>query len=205
MYEHSRGMDQLPGISAGCSLAFRSISTNPVGTSYDGKMLNGVTISAWVVELGLWPLIIVLLPNLLFRRYGQGTGKKRWASLLQAIAVFLITSMAGLVLNFGLKDYHFLSGVFLVLVALFVFREKVFPYRLSCVSCNARLDFQTIYFRDDNLCLSCRSAQDESEKLNTDGAEDTDDALEATDDALEATDDAAASESTEPTDEDLKE
>ena len=30
------------------------------------------------------------------------------------------------------------------------------PFRLKCVSCNARLDFNQIFFDDSNLCTKCK-------------------------------------------------
>ena len=50
--------------------------------------MNSYHISTWIVGLGLWPLIIAIAPNLIFRRYGQAAVKKRMASLYHALAVF---------------------------------------------------------------------------------------------------------------------
>ncbi len=123
--------------------------------------INGLVISNWIAKLGIWPLIVLLVPNLMFRRYGQSAGKKRMSSLLQAIAVFLITTMAAFIaergVELGLSDKYLFVGIAAVAVLLYVFRERVFPYRLSCVKCDARLEFKTIYFMDDNLCTDCHS------------------------------------------------
>ena len=119
--------------------------------------MNGNTVSVWIAELKMWPLIVVLIPNLMFRRYGQAAGKKRMSSLFQAITVFLITTIAQLVAARGLTDNYLYIGVAVVAVLLYIFRERVFPYRLSCAECDARLDFKTIYFMDDNLCTDCHS------------------------------------------------
>jgi len=118
------------------------------------------TVSLWVAELGIWPLIAVLVPNLMFRRFGQATAEKRKASLYQAIAVFLITTLAASVVKSELTDIYFYVGLVVILLVLIILRGKIFPYRLNCVSCEGSLDIKTIYFMDNNLCVDCRAKKD---------------------------------------------
>ena len=106
----------------------------------------------------MWPLIVVLVPNLLFRKYGKAASRKRMASLYHAIAVFLITTTAGFVASRELTDIYLLAGTALVVILMVVFRDRVFPYRLSCAGCNTKLELKTIYFMDDNLCPACLAA-----------------------------------------------
>ncbi|MDT8297099.1 MAG: hypothetical protein RQ801_02265 [Spirochaetaceae bacterium] len=126
--------------------------------------MNGNAISIWIAELGIWPLVVVLVPNLMFRKYGQAAGKKRMASLLQAIAVFVITTAAAFVVERELTDIYLFGAVAVVAVVLFLYRGKVFPYRLTCAECETKLDFRTIYFMDDNLCVDCRRKKDVAEE-----------------------------------------
>ena len=121
------------------------------------------TVSLWIAGLGIWPLIVVLIPNLMFRRFGQATGEKRKASLYQAIAVFLITTLAAFVVQRELTDNYFYAGLVVILLALFIFRKRVFPYSLNCEGCERKLDFKTIYFVDNNLCADCRVKKDAEE------------------------------------------
>jgi len=121
--------------------------------------MHGNDISLWIAELKLWPLIVVLALNLLFRKYGAAATRKRMSSLYHAIAVFLIISMAGFVVARGLTDIYLYAGVAVVVVLFIIFRKRVFPYQLSCPLCHVRLDFKTIYFIDDNLCASCRDGE----------------------------------------------
>ena len=130
--------------------------------------MNGQVISSWVADLGLWPLIIALLPNLMFRRFGSQEGIKRMASLIHAIAVFILFISASLVMIKNLTDMYFLGGVAISLLFLIVLRKKAFPYRKTCVECEKALTFQTIYFMDDNLCSSCRSSKSSAEDLDSD-------------------------------------
>jgi 8-oxo-dGTP diphosphatase len=137
--------------------------------------MNGNAISVWIAELGIWPLVVVLVPNLMFRKYGQAAGKKRMASLLQAIAVFVITTAAAFVVERELTDIYLFGTVAVVAVVLFLYRGKVFPYRLTCAECDAKLDFRTIYFMDDNLCVDCRRKKDamDEELESSDDSENT--------------------------------
>ena len=118
-------------------------------------LLNGNLVSSWVASAGIWPLVVMLVPNLLFRRYGQAAGKKRMASLLQAIAVFVVTTAAAFIKERDLTDLYLWITLAVVIVVLYVFRAKVFPYKLTCTGCGTRLDFKTIYFMDDNACPAC--------------------------------------------------
>jgi 8-oxo-dGTP diphosphatase len=120
--------------------------------------MNGNEISLWITGLKMWPLIVVLVPNLLFRKYGKAASRKRMASLYHAIAVFLITTTAGFIVARELTDKYLLAGTALVIVLMVVFRKRVFPYRLTCAGCSKRLDSKTIYFLDDNLCPACLAA-----------------------------------------------
>jgi len=119
--------------------------------------INGLTVSTWLADLGVWPLVIVLVPNLLFRKYGQAAGTKRMSSLFQAIAVFVITTVAAFMVEKQLSDKYLFLAVIVVAAVMYLFRSRVFPYRLKCAGCDAKLDFKTIYFMDDNLCPECHS------------------------------------------------
>ncbi len=126
--------------------------------------MNGTAVSQWITDLGIWPLIVMLLPNLmLFRKLGQAATKKRTASLYQAIAVFLVTIVAGTVTNFGLTDTYLVVGVAVVAVAAYLLRKRMFPYRSTCPECGRKhnifsAEFKNIYVMDDDLCDACRTA-----------------------------------------------
>ncbi|MCG8454170.1 MAG: hypothetical protein MI717_13425 [Spirochaetales bacterium] len=129
----------------------------------------GNSISTWIQSLELWPLIIALIPNLMFRKFGAQPGVKRSASLIHAIAIFFLTIVvAGLVVKQGWQDWVFFVAVGFTALLLFLIRKKAFPYQRTCPQCEAKLDFQTIYFMDDHLCRECRKekmAQEEAQEL----------------------------------------
>lgn len=129
------------------------------------------TVSIWVAELNIWPLVVVILPNLLFRRYGPRSFDKRKANLFQALTVFAITTSAAFVASRELTDIYFYTATVVVVIIVVIFRKNIFPYRLTCVECDAKLDYQTIYFRDDNLCKSCHSAKEAREDAEAAGEE----------------------------------
>lgn len=126
--------------------------------------MNGTAVSQWIAELGIWPLIVMLLPSLmLFRKHGPAANRKRLASLYQAIAVFLVTIVAGTVTNFGLTDIYLVPGVAAVAVGAYLLRKRMFPYRLTCPACGRKHDiftgeFKNVYVMDDDLCDACRDA-----------------------------------------------
>lgn len=126
--------------------------------------MSGTVVSQWIAELGIWPLIVMLLPSLmLFRKHGPAANRKRLASLYQAIAVFLVTIVAGTVTNFGLTDIYLVPGVAAVAVGAYLLRKRMFPYRLTCPACGRKHEiftgeFKNVYVMDDDLCDACRNA-----------------------------------------------
>ena len=119
--------------------------------------MTGNQVSLWIASLGAWPLIVVLIPSLFFRRYGRGGGPKRMASLYQAIAIFAITTAAAFIAERRLTDLYLYLGIAAVAAVLIIFRNRVFPYRRTCPACGTSLDIKTIYFIDSHLCPPCRA------------------------------------------------
>ncbi len=115
------------------------------------------SVSSWIFNLGMWPLIVALVLNLMFRRYGKAAIKKRMASLYHTLSVFAVTAMAAFIVQKGLNDTILAIGVLIVLGVLIILRKKAFPYQLTCAECATRLDIQTIYFMDNNLCSNCNA------------------------------------------------
>jgi hypothetical protein len=128
--------------------------------------MNGMAASEWIAGLDVWPLVVMLIPYFfLFRSRGQESKAKRFASLSHAIAVFVITSVAALVLALGLTDAYLFAAIVLVAAGAYALRERMFPYRLSCPQCNRKYelftaDFRIVYLMDDHLCDDCRAANE---------------------------------------------
>ena len=128
--------------------------------------MGGTTVSTFLADLDIWPLVVMLLPYFfLFRKHGNEVRRKRLASLYHAIIVFLVTACAGAVVAFGLTDAFLLVVVLVLSVASWVFRSHVFPYRLSCPGCGRAYnllseDLRTVYVLDDHLCEACRGSSE---------------------------------------------
>jgi 8-oxo-dGTP diphosphatase len=125
-------------------------------------MESGSAISEWIAELGIWPLLVMILPTVLvFRKYGAAALRKRMASLSHAIAVFLFSTVAALIASTGSSDLFLLVAIAAIAVASYFLRKRMFPYRLTCPECGKRhelltAEFKNIYIMDDNLCDECR-------------------------------------------------
>ena len=101
-----------------------------------------------------WALIAILLLNFAQRKI-PGTNKKRFATIY--LASILLLFQIGVVTILARDISHNWAWALVILIAclLYLFRKKAFPFRLHCVSCNARLDFNHIIGHDDNLCQDC--------------------------------------------------
>lgn len=124
--------------------------------------MNQTVISQTIADAGIWPLVVMLVPYvLIFRRHGAEANKKRLASLLHAIAVFLVTIGATIIMSLGLSDIYLLIPIIGIALGSYFARAQMFPYRLTCPSCGKRYnllsdDFKIVYVMDDNLCEDCR-------------------------------------------------
>lgn len=162
--------------------------------------MNG-PISQWIADLGIWPLLVMLLPNLfLFRKHGQVVAKKRMASLMQAIAVFLFTMSAALIVSMGGSDAYLLLSLVIIAGVSYLLRARMFPYRLTCPECGRKHEvftpeFKNIYVMDDDLCDECRRrAEGHQEDADEDADEDDDVDEEVDDDPDDDLDDDIADE-----------
>ena len=101
-----------------------------------------------------WGLIAILLLNFAQRKI-PGTNKKRFATIY--LASILLLFQIGVVTILSRELNHNWAWALVILIAclLYIFRQKAFPFRLHCVECNARLDFNHIIGHDDNLCQEC--------------------------------------------------
>lgn len=116
------------------------------------------TLNVFLAGNLLYLLLAVLLLNMIQRRHQAQTLRKRFATLY--IAVLLLSLMAGaiVIVYFRLPDLlllPLLAG--LVLIGYF-YRAHVFPFRLRCRLCGARLPWRRILFFDENTCDRCAGA-----------------------------------------------
>ena len=114
-------------------------------------------VSEFIARDFFYVFLAIIFLTVYERKFGWSASRKRMATLIQGIAVFLVGSVAAGIMEFGGSDLHLLLAVLVIgAVVAFPLRSRAFPYQRTCPSCNTRLDYNTILFRDDNLCESCR-------------------------------------------------
>lgn len=131
-------------------------------------------ISQFIVDYFNWVFLGILALNLFQRRQGKNAQKKRFATLYIAIGVFLIYTFANGLLYFKLAEVYLAPFAIAVVVAAYLLRRWLFPFRIRCASCAKTLSFEQIVYRDSNLCDDCAPRIEEpkgSGETKTDNAE----------------------------------
>lgn len=101
-----------------------------------------------------WSLIIILLVNMSQRKL-RHSDKKRLATILIAF-LFLLFYIGNIVISINnLSPWFLLVDLLIVFLIGFIFRAKVWPYRLHCQKCGKKLDYNHIIGYDDNICSAC--------------------------------------------------
>lgn len=102
----------------------------------------------------LWVLVGILLLNMSQRRLPDSDRKRRSCIWLLLLCMFFQLSVL-FILHKQLN--HHLAWISAALCVLFgfIFRKHVWPFRLHCVRCGRRLDWEHIVGHDDNLCQDC--------------------------------------------------
>ena len=105
-------------------------------------------------ELFTWLMLFIILLNISQRKF-PNTEKKRKATILIAVDFLIVYTLVALVAIWKLPEW--VSWIFPVLgiAAIIVFRKKFWPFRLHCVKCGKRLDYNRIIGYDENLCQDC--------------------------------------------------
>ena len=105
-------------------------------------------------ELFTWLMLFIILLNISQRKF-PNTEKKRKATILIAVDFLIVYTLVALVAIWKLPEW--ISWIFPVLgiAAIIVFRKKFWPFRLHCVKCGKRLDYNRIIGYDENLCQDC--------------------------------------------------
>jgi hypothetical protein len=116
------------------------------------------TVNGFLAGNLLYVLLGVLVLNMVQRRHQRQTQNKRFATLY--IAVLVLTLMAGTIaiVYFRLPDLLLLPLVLALALVGYLNRRHVFPFRLRCSRCAARLGWNRILFFDDNACEACAAA-----------------------------------------------
>jgi 8-oxo-dGTP diphosphatase len=102
----------------------------------------------------LWFLIFILVLNMTQRKYAH-TQKKRIATIYLATLLMVFNILVVVILTKELNHYLAWPAFGLILIIGYVFRDRAWPFKMHCVKCGKKLDFDHIFGCDDNLCVDC--------------------------------------------------
>lgn len=106
-------------------------------------------ISTYLADTLYWGFIIILLINMTQRKYQDRVHKKRLATLLLGISVFLMFLVAQSIETYSGSDWMLIPGFGLILVVLYVYREHTWPFTIRCPQDGKKLTFHEILYDDD--------------------------------------------------------
>lgn len=112
----------------------------------------------------IWLLMAVLVFNLSQRKHRAYGERKRVATLFIAGGVMVLYGAAITINRFALPHWLFLP-VTAAVIAVFIWKKDLLPYKTHCVSCGEKLSFQRFLYYDSNLCENC---DDQEQKRNDD-------------------------------------
>ncbi|NLL25241.1 MAG: 8-oxo-dGTP diphosphatase [Spirochaetales bacterium] len=101
-----------------------------------------------------WALIGILLLNLTQRKI-PNSHKKRTATLYIASVLLLFQLGIITILTKGWSHYLAIPLALLCVLIIFLLRKRAWPFKLRCVECSAKLDFNHVIGGDENLCKTC--------------------------------------------------
>lgn len=103
-----------------------------------------------------WVIIAVLALNLFQRKHTATAEKKRMATLLIASLVLGLNVMIAVILTMGLPQWTGIIALLIMIGVAYMIRNKILLFKYRCASCGKKLDMDTIFYHDDNLCKDCR-------------------------------------------------
>ncbi len=103
----------------------------------------------WVADRFYLVFLGFIILNVLQRKHGKRSGRKRVATLYLAIATFLLMAAAQMVISYGLGEWVFVLSVAVVLYGMYHFRSRTFPFRLRSPVDGRRYSWEEILFMDD--------------------------------------------------------
>jgi 8-oxo-dGTP diphosphatase len=112
-------------------------------------------VTAFLVRFFYFPVVLVLVLNLIQRRHMARGVKKRFATLYQAILLLAYWGITYLFQIYRVRDIWLLAPTLAAAGLVLFLRGKFLPFRLRCVSCGARLPLRTVLFDDANRCEAC--------------------------------------------------
>ena len=99
-------------------------------------------------------MLFIILLNISQRKFPH-TDKKRKATILIAVDFLVVYTLIALVSIWKLPSWVGFIFPVLGIIAIIVFRKSFWPFRLHCVKCGKKLDYNRIIGYDENLCQDC--------------------------------------------------
>lgn len=115
-------------------------------------ILQSTILVEFVAQYFYWVFLAILILNMTQRKHQRTAQKKRMATLYLAIAALVIYAGAELCRQYAFGDGVMVAVILAVLAAVFILRDRTFPFTLTCQCTGRRLDWNSILYRDDN-CL----------------------------------------------------
>lgn len=111
----------------------------------------------------IWVLFVILMVNISQRKL-KDTYYKTKAIIYIALLSLLIYLGVIIIDIKELSGYFIIVPIALSIVIGFIFRDKVWPFRLRCRKCKKRLPFEYVIGHDDCLCQDCHDEAHPEEK-----------------------------------------
>ncbi len=102
----------------------------------------------------MWVLMVVLLVNISQRKLNHSE-KKRFATIYIAALLLLYNIIVVIVLLRELPIYLGYVAIIIPVLLGYIFRDRVWPFRIHCKKCHKKMKFERIIGGDENLCESC--------------------------------------------------
>jgi hypothetical protein len=125
-----------------------------------GTVVEHTIVSGFILRWLLAPIVTLWVYHLSFRGRREKGDKKRFASLMLVVILLGIWAVIALVDRLSGPDVLLVPAFLAAAAVLYVKRERLLPYRLSCARCGAHLSLSSILFRDSNECGACESRAD---------------------------------------------
>ncbi len=109
---------------------------------------------AFINEYFTWFLILILLFNMSQRKLPR-SDRKRIATIYIAF-LSLLFYIGSVVISINeWSEWFLLVDLAIVILIGFLFRGRVWPYRLHCSKCGKKMDWNHIIGHDENVCEEC--------------------------------------------------
>ncbi len=112
-------------------------------------VLTDTTLSSHLTDVLYWTFLALLLLNILQRKHQKKAHRKRFATLYLALGVFALLMVSQLIFIYDGGDWMLLPGFGAVVLVLYHYRSKTFPFRLRSPIDGRRLTWDEIMY-DDN-------------------------------------------------------